>query len=170
MVYPRATLGHIAIAIGCMLSSGCPGESPPVAPAAPTTALRATAPPDATHAPDTQSPSATASVAASNIPPGSGDYSAVLALATRYKNAELSFAQLQEQILARRLPPHKFGDAYLMIPVPKPPPGSHFDPRMMPKDWEGSWGEVAMIFWLGKLTRAEYDKLHRRAHPDCVHE
>ena len=30
-----------------------------------------------------------------------------------------------------------------------------------------TWGEVAMAYWLGKLTRADYDALHAGAHPSC---
>ena len=52
-------------------------------------------------------------------------------------------------------------------PWRRPPPGVDFDPRMMPEDWEGTWGEVAMMFWLGKLTREQYDELHEAAHPHC---
>src|SRR5687767_8858253 len=76
-----------------------------------------------------------------DIPEGSGDYREVLALATRYKARELTFAQLQDALLERKLPPHSLGDDYLMIPSPMPPPGVKFDARMMPTDWERTWGE-----------------------------
>ena len=101
------------------------------------------------------------------IPTGSGDYSATLALASRYKRGEMSFEELTKAVVARELRVHPLGDAYLMIPVPMPPPGKTFDPRRMPKDWEGTFGEVAMAFWLGELTRDEYDRVHAAAHPAC---
>jgi hypothetical protein len=101
------------------------------------------------------------------IPPGSGDYSAVLALATRYRKREISWGELERAILLKKLPPHELGDAYLLTPSPVPPPGTTFDPRMMPSDWQGTWGEVAMAMWLGRLSRDEYRELHRAAHPDC---
>jgi hypothetical protein len=101
------------------------------------------------------------------IPEGSGDYREVLELAERYKSGAITFEQLQDAIIAKKLPPHSLGDGYLMIPAPVPPPGKSFDPRMMPKDWERTWGEVAMAYWLNALTRDEYNKLHQAAHPDC---
>ena len=74
-------------------------------------------------------------------------------------------------MLALKLPPHKLGDDYLMIPVPKPPSPDKFEPKMMPKDWEGTWGEVTMAHWLGVLDKELYLKLHRAVHPDsCKHE
>lgn len=102
------------------------------------------------------------------IPEGSGDYRAVLALARRHQAGTMTFDELSQAVLARKLPPHRLGDGYLMIPSPVPPPGVTFDPKMMPKDWEGTWGEVAMAYWLGALTRADYDRLHAAAHPQCA--
>lgn len=102
-----------------------------------------------------------------SVPPGSGDYSVVLAHAARYKKGETTFDKLTEAIVARKLRVHSLGDAYLLTPAPMPPPGIAFDPKMMPKDWEGTFGEVAMAYWLGELTRDEYDRLHRAAHPAC---
>ena len=52
-----------------------------------------------------------------------------------------------------------------MTPVPVPPPGVKFDPKMMPKDWEGNWGEVAMAYHLGVLDKEQYNQLHKAAHP-----
>jgi hypothetical protein len=104
-----------------------------------------------------------------SIPKGSGDYARAVALATLYERGDISFEQLQAAILAMKLPPHKLGDAYLMITPPPPPPGVEFDPKMMPKDWEGTWGVVAQAYHLGKLDKDEYDKLHRAAHPTCKH-
>ena len=105
--------------------------------------------------------------AAIELPPGSGDYREVLALAQSYRAGSVGFDALEGAILSRQLPPHPLGDGYLMIPVPRPPPGKSWDPRRMPKDWERTWGEVAMAHWLGALTREEYDRLHRAAHPTC---
>jgi len=101
------------------------------------------------------------------IPPGSGNYAEVLELATRYKRGALTLDELESALLARNLRVYKLGCGYLMTPVPSPPPGVKFDERMMPKDWEGTWGEVAMAFWLGRLTREKYDRLHAAAHPKC---
>lgn len=101
-----------------------------------------------------------------DIPPGSGDYSAALKDAKLYKSGSISFDELKSRVLARKLPPHPLGCAYLMIPVPAPPPGIEFNPRMMPKDWERNWGEVAMTFWVGAITRDEHDRLHAAAHPN----
>ncbi len=42
---------------------------------------------------------------------------------------------------------------------------------MMPKDWEGTWGEVTMAYWLGVIDQQIYQKLHKAAHPDsCKHD
>jgi hypothetical protein len=87
--------------------------------------------------------------------------------ARRYRQGEIDFAELQRRILAMQLPPHRLGDAYLMSPVPMPPPGVSFDPKRMPGDWERTWGEVAMTVFAGKLTQEEYDRLHAAAHPGC---
>ncbi len=102
-----------------------------------------------------------------DIPKGSGDYAHALALATLHQEGKLPCADLEKAILALKLPPHKLGDGYLMIPVPKPPNPADFNPKMMPKDWQGTWGEVAMAYWLGKLDKKLYAKLHQAAHPDC---
>lgn len=117
-------------------------------------------------------PAAPATVAADpgpepEIPPGSADYAAVLADARAYKRGTIDFAELQQRIVARGLPPHPLGDVYVISPVPAPPPGVPFDPRIMPGDWKGTWGEVAMTYWAGQITRDEYDRLHRAAHPVC---
>jgi hypothetical protein len=101
------------------------------------------------------------------IPKGAGDYAHVVALATLFKRGELTYEELEGAILALRLPPHRLGDRYLLIVPPPPPPPQVFDPKMMPKDWENSWGLVAQAMYLGELTREQYDRLHRAAHPDC---
>lgn len=99
------------------------------------------------------------------IPAASGDYSSVLADVEEYRNRAIGFDELQRRTLARRLPPHPLGCAYLMTPVPPPPPGTPFDPWMMPMDWEHNWGEVAMTFWVGRLSAEDHRKLHAAAHP-----
>ena len=100
------------------------------------------------------------------IPPGSADYSAVLADAIEYKTGKISFGELKDRVLARKLPPHKLGDGYLMMTPPPPPDGTELNPLLMPSDWKGNWGEVAMTMFAGQITQAEYDELHAEAHPD----
>ncbi len=148
------------VALGAAIFSCSENRTPKVPPTQ-------TATPPTTTATDTPTPTATAAKTNNDIPPGSGDYSAVLALAKQLKAGHSTFEQFSAAILARKLPPHKLGDGYLMIPVPKPPPGIKFDPRMMPKDWQGTWGEVAMVYWLDYLTKKQYDELHAAAHPNC---
>ena len=100
------------------------------------------------------------------IPEGSGDYAKMMAAAVRYKKREIGFEQLKQIVVAAKLPPHPLGCAYVIAPVPAPPPGTPFDPALMPHDWEHTFGEVAMTFWAGKITQQEYDKLHAAAHKD----
>ncbi|MFY2562185.1 hypothetical protein ACN469_31610 [Corallococcus terminator] len=101
------------------------------------------------------------------IPEDSADYSAALVDASAYKRGDISFDELQRRVLARELPPHRLGDAYLMMSPPPPPPGVHYDPLVMPYDWAGTWGEVAMTLFAGELTHPEYQRLHAAAHPKC---
>lgn len=107
------------------------------------------------------------------VPKGSADYTKMLAAVVRYKKGELTFEQLKQLVVAAKLPPHSLGCAYVIAPVPMPPPGTPFDPALMPRDWEHTFGEVAMTHWAGKLTREEYDRLHEAAHrsqpgyPNC---
>jgi hypothetical protein len=101
------------------------------------------------------------------LPKGSADYSHALALAMIHTRGTITFKQLREAVVARELPPHRLGDGYLMTPTPVPPPGVDFDPGNMPRDWAGNWGEVAMPYHLGELTRGQYDALHAAAHPRC---
>lgn len=101
------------------------------------------------------------------LPQGSGDYAHALALAMLHKRGATSFDELRAAIVALALPPHPLGDGYLMTPIPSPPPGTRIDPAMMPTDWERTWGEVAMAYHLGELTRNDYDALHAAAHPSC---
>ncbi len=101
------------------------------------------------------------------IPPMSSDYSAVLADAIEYKTGKISFGELKDRVLARKLPPHSLGDGYLMMTPPPPPDGVDFNPLIMPSDWKGTWGEVAMTMFADQITQAEYDELHAEAHPGC---
>jgi hypothetical protein len=100
------------------------------------------------------------------IPAASGDYSSVLADVEQYRKKTISFDTLKERTLARRLPPHPLGCTYLMVPVPMPPPGTRWNPWMMPTDWEHNWGEIAITFWVGALSREDHAKLHAAAHPN----
>lgn len=101
------------------------------------------------------------------IPAGSADYSAALADSAAFERGDISFAVLRARVVARHLPPHPLGDAYLMMVPPAPPPPDVFDPMLMPDDWEGTFGEIAMTMFAGDITREEYDRLHRAAHPRC---
>ena len=101
------------------------------------------------------------------IPAGSSDYSYALADATLYKEGAISFDELEARVLARHLPPHPLGDGYLMMVPPPPPAGADFTPLSMPRDWEHTWGEIAMTHFAGKITKEEYDRLHTAAHPAC---
>lgn len=107
------------------------------------------------------------------VPAGSGDYSKMLALAVRYHHGKLTFAQLTAEVVKAKLPPHPLRDGYLMMVPPPPPPGVEVDLRSMPKDWEKTFGEVAMMMFGGPLKREEYEQLHKAAHggfpgfPNC---
>lgn len=180
MLRQRIWLLLTALAVGAVACGKTPtapdsGTSQTPATAAPTTAATAAATAKATSessasAPDVSGLEALEKKLRADIPKGSGDYAKALALATLHKDGKLPYSDLERAILAMNLPPHKLGDAYLMIPVPKPPPPAEFDPKMMPQDWEGNWGEVAMAYWLGALDKQLYSKLHRAAHPDCKHD
>lgn len=104
--------------------------------------------------------------------PGSADYTRTLKLVLAHKKKR-DLAKLEKELVALKLPPHHLGCAYVMAPVPMPPPGVPFEPALMPGDWKGTWGEVAMTFWRGDLAREDYDALHAAAHakekgfPDC---
>lgn len=101
------------------------------------------------------------------IPAASADYSAALADSAAFERGDISFAVLRARVVARHLPPHPLGDAYLMMVPPAPPPPDVFDPMLMPDDWKGTFGEIAMTMFAGDITREEYDRLHRAAHPRC---
>lgn len=100
----------------------------------------------------------------SKHPSGSADYDWVLALIAKYRSGELSFADVRARVLSRRLPPHPLGCEYLLVSPPPPPAPHVFEPTLMPSDWAGTWGEVAMAFLLGGLDATEYELLHRAAH------
>jgi hypothetical protein len=156
------------------------GSVVPAKPAAPLVTTSASSTPSASAGPSASAPTQAPHIPAlaalekelrAGIPKGSGNYARALALATLHKRGTIPFDQLEAAVLALRLPPHKLGDGYLLIPSPVPPPGTPFDPKMMPDDWEGTWGEVAMAYHLGVLDRDQYEKLHRAAHPtSCKHK
>ena len=104
---------------------------------------------------------------------GSADYSRTLRLVLEFKKGKLTIEELSKRIVALKLPPHHLGCGYVMAPVPAPPPGVPYEPALMPKDWVGTFGEVAMTFWRGDLTREQYEVLHLAAHgprpgfPNC---
>ncbi|MBL8969407.1 MAG: hypothetical protein JNK56_02445 [Myxococcales bacterium] len=137
-----------------------PAEAPAVVAEAPVVAASAPDPAD-------EAPTVVPTTDERPIPPGSGDYGAVLARARKFRRGEISFAALRAWVVARKLPPHPLTDKFVIMPVPAPPPGVPFDPMMMPPDWVGTWGEVAMAHFAGALTREEYDRLHAAAHPSC---
>jgi hypothetical protein len=107
------------------------------------------------------------------IPPGSADYSRMLGLAVAFKKGQLTFDALKAKVVAEKLPPHGLGCGYLMMVPPPPPPGIVFEPGLMPRDWVGTFGEVAMTHFAGALSREEYEALHQAAHgtlpgfPNC---
>lgn len=131
----------------------------------------------AANEPAKSAPAAKAEPRPLEVPPeGSADYSKMLALAVSYKKGAITFDKLTQLVVAAKLPPHPLGDEYLMMPVPAPPPGVPFDPALMPKDWEHTFGEVAMTYFASKISREEYDRLHAAAHrnlpgfPNCGHK
>lgn len=101
------------------------------------------------------------------IPAASADYSAALADSGAYARGAITFDELRAKVLARALPPHPLGDAYLLVSPPPPPPGVVFEPLLMPADWKDTWGEIAMTMFAGDITREQYDRLHAAAHPQC---
>jgi len=101
------------------------------------------------------------------LPADSADYAAALALVMLHGRGDIDFEALKKAVRARGLPPHRLGDPYLLVTPPPPPPGQTYDPAIMPADWAGTWGEVAMAYHLGELTKPQYEALHRAAHPDC---
>jgi len=108
------------------------------------------------------------------IPERSADYRKMLELAVRYRRGEMTLAGLGERVVAEQLPPHPNGCGYLLMTPPPPPPEMVFDPKLMPRDWKGTFGEVAMMHFAGQLTMAEYETVHRTAHgqrpgfPNCT--
>jgi hypothetical protein len=121
--------------------------------------------PTAASSDPTPTPNSPAGARDKRIPQGSGDYSGALADAEAYKRGAIRFEVLQKRVVARQLPPHPLGCAYLMTPVPQPPPGIPFDAWMMPPDWEHNFGEIAMTYWVGALSLEDYNRLHAVAHP-----
>lgn len=107
------------------------------------------------------------------LPEGSADYTRTLKLVLEYKHKKIDLKTLEKKLLALKLPPHGQGDLYVTAPSPMPPPGVKFEPALMPGDWKNTWGEVAMTFWKGDLSQADYEALHKAAHgtlpnfPNC---
>jgi len=174
---PRSNLAIAPLGLALLAcSSPQSGDGPPTT---------GTAAPEATQAPEAETaaptaaetaPTATATATGApsakaepdvTVPAGSADYSAALADAKAYKRGEIKFDELQKRVLARKLPPHKLGDGYLFMRPPPPPPGIVFNPLLMPDDWKGTWGEIAMTLFAGQITQDEYEKLHKAAHPAC---
>ena len=104
---------------------------------------------------------------------GSADYSRTLKIVLEHKSGKITTDALKKKIVALQLPPHPLGCGYTMIPGPAPPPGVPFNPALMPSDWVGTFGEVAMTYWRGDLSQENYDALHKAAHgtrkdfPNC---
>lgn len=108
------------------------------------------------------------------LPAGSADYRATLALVKSYLEKKTTLAALTKQVIARKLKVHPLGCAYYFLTPPPPPPGITFEPALMPRDWVGTFGEVAMTHLGGfGLSREDYEALHRAAHgkkkgfPNC---
>ncbi len=101
------------------------------------------------------------------LPESSADYAEALALVMLHGRGDIDFDALKKAVVARELPAHRLGDPYLLISPPPPPPGQAFDPAIMPADWAGTWGEVAMAYLLGELSKPQYETLHQAAHPTC---
>lgn len=154
----RIVLPSLLVALACSARDEPPSATPSAVAAPTDPPAAATEPSPTTDAPAARDP---------RIPAGSADYSIALADSARYKRGEITFEQLRDRVLARKLPPHPLGDDYLLMIPPAPPPPAKFDPLLMPSDWAGTWGEIAMTMFAGDLTRAEYDRLHRAAHPQC---
>jgi len=93
------------------------------------------------------------------IPKGSGDYTRTLQLGEQFKAKKIDFDAFQSGIMALDLKEPTEGLATLLMPIPSPPPGIEVDPKMMPNEWEGTWGEVAMLYWLDYIDRRQYDEL-----------
>lgn len=108
------------------------------------------------------------------LPQGSADYKRTIRLVQRYTSKKLTLAQLTKAVVALELKPHPIGCEYYWLTPPPPPPGITFEPKLMPSDWVGTFGEVAMTYLGGwGLERKDYDALHKAAHgkepgfPNC---
>ncbi len=108
------------------------------------------------------------------LPSGSADYTRTLRLVKTYLAKERTLAQLTKDVVALKLKVHPLGCGYLFMTPPPPPPGITFEQALMPSDWVGTFGEVAMTHLGGwGLSRGDYDVLHRAAHgkqkgfPNC---
>ena len=124
---------------------------------------------------------AVASIALADLPPpeiklpaGSADYTRTIKLVRSYTSKKLTLEQLTKAVVELKLKPHPIGCEYYWMTPPPPPPGITFEPKLMPSDWVGTFGEVAMTHLGGwGLERKDYDALHKAAHgkepgfPNC---
>ncbi len=109
------------------------------------------------------------------LPSGSAEYRNTVKLIHEYTlKKKLTLAQLTKAVVALELKRHPLGCEYYWLSPSPPPPGITFEPKLMPADWVGTFGEVAMTHLGGwGLTRADYDTLHKAAHgkqpgfPNC---
>ena len=108
------------------------------------------------------------------LPQGSADYRRTIRLVQGYAAKKTTLAQLTKAVVALKLKPHPIGCEYYWLTPPPPPPGITFEPKLMPGDWVGTFGEVAMTHLGGwGLERKDYDALHKAAHgkepgfPNC---
>ncbi len=111
---------------------------------------------------------------APELPSGSADYRRTISLLRSFTARKTTFAQFTQAVVALELTPHGLGCEYQFLSPPPPPPGVSFEPKLMPSDWVGTFGEVAMLHLGGfGLDRKGYDALHRAAHgtrpgfPNC---
>ncbi|MEZ4441501.1 MAG: hypothetical protein R3B72_20550 [Polyangiaceae bacterium] len=97
------------------------------------------------------------------LPEGSADYGPTLAWVLLYKRGSIDRAALAEALGRLALAPHPEGDLALL----SRDAADASEVARMPRPWDDTWGEVAMAYYLGELTREDYLELHRRAHPRC---
>ena len=100
-----------------------------------------------------------------------GDYRRVVDVVDAYGEGRIALEDVADRLMALGLRRHPLGCSYLLMPVPMPPPGSRFDARIMPRDWEGTVGEAAMIYLTGLLSREDWARVHGMLHPnasDCA--
>ena len=111
------------------------------------------------------------------LPSGSADYTRTIRLVKAYLAKKRTLTQLTKDVVALKLKVHPIGCGYYFVTPPPPPPGIAFEPALMPDDWAGTFGEVAMTHLGGwGLSREDSDTLHKAAHgkqegfPNCKAE